>query len=72
MPSPKETSTIHVYWDKSDPADPGWAWRLYEDELLIDSGPVAGVSAFCRRPSADLIRRSVGSKRSKGVEIVFI
>lgn len=72
MPSPNETRTIHVYWDESDPADPSWAWRLYEDELLIDSGPVSGVSAFWRRPSSDLIRRSVGSGRSKGVEIVFI
>lgn len=72
MPSPNESSTIHVYWDESDPADPGWSWRLYSDECLIDSGPVSGVSAFWRSPSSDLIRQPVGSCRSKGVEIVFI
>lgn len=27
----RQISFIRIYWDASDPQDPGWAWRAYHD-----------------------------------------
>ena len=31
---------ISIYWDTQDPANPGWAWRLYADQVELESGPL--------------------------------
>ena len=37
---------IKVYWDTQDPANEGWAYTIYGEDRIIESGPIEFLEDF--------------------------
>jgi len=38
---------VDIYWDRSDPEDPGYAYRVTENDGTQHSGPIDGLDDLC-------------------------